>query len=74
MPLSSCHAKPKLNAKSTALPPIAFPHGNEPFNCKQNRFPHPRVCDVDEVGEDDVGDVCDLDDVSIDDVCGVGEM
>ena len=68
----SCQTQAKR--KKYRLTPIAFPHGNEPFNCKQNRFPHPRVCDVDEVGEDDVGDVCDLDDVSIDDVCGVGEM
>ena len=43
------HATFKLSCKTQAkrkkyrLTPIAFPHGNEPFNCKQNRFPHPPV-------------------------------
>jgi hypothetical protein len=37
----SCQTQAKR--KKYRLTPIAFPHGNEPFNCKQNRFPHPRV-------------------------------
>ena len=37
----SCQTQAKR--KKHRLTPIAFPHGNEPFNCKQNRFAHPRV-------------------------------
>ena len=37
----SCQTQAKR--KKYRLTPIAFPHGNEPFNCKQNRFPHPPV-------------------------------
>ena len=35
--------KTQAKRKKYRLTPIAFPHGNEPFNCKQNRFPHPPV-------------------------------
>ena len=35
--------KTQAKRKKCRLTPIAFPHGNEPFNCKQNRFPHPPV-------------------------------
>ena len=35
--------KTQAKHKKYRLTPIAFPHGNEPFNCKQNRFPHPPV-------------------------------
>ena len=35
--------KTQAKRKKYRLTPIAFPHGNEPFNCKQNRFPRPPV-------------------------------
>ena len=35
--------KTQAKRKKYRLTPIAFPNGNEPFNCKQNRFPHPPV-------------------------------
>ena len=38
--------KTQAKRKKYRLTPIAFPHGNEPFNCKQNRFPHPPVRDL----------------------------
>ena len=35
--------KTQAKRKKDRLTSIAFPHGHEPFNCKQNRFPHPPV-------------------------------